>query len=88
MKQSFMLLLSLMLTGCVTVSIKREFPKLPPSLEKSCSELTLINENTEKLSEVLHVVTANYAKYHECSILVTTWQEWYATQKQIFDEIP
>lgn len=88
MKYNFILLLSLlMLNGCVTVSIKREFPKLPPSLEKSCSDLKTIDNNTEKLSEVLKVVTENYGKYHECKLLVDTWKEWYSTQKQLFDEI-
>lgn len=87
MKYKFIILLSLLLLpGCVTVSIKREFPKLPPSLEKSCAELTMVKENTEKLSEVLKVVAENYGKYHECKLLTDTWKDWYKTQKQIFDE--
>ena len=76
----------LLLAGCVA-PIERQFPKIPPSLEKSCEELELVAPGTEKLSEVLIVVTGNYTKYHECRIKVETWQQWYKTQKEIFDSI-
>lgn len=76
----------LLLAGCVA-PIERQFSKLPPSLEKGCEELELVPSGTEKLSEVLIVVTSNYAKYHECQIKVETWQSWYKTQKDIFDSV-
>lgn len=76
----------LFLAGCVA-PVERQFPKLPPSLEKPCENLELVAPGTEKLSDVLIVVTSNYAKYHECQIKVETWQSWYKTQKEIFDSV-
>lgn len=76
----------LVLTGCA-VPVARNFPDIPPALTTSCDHLTLVAEGTEKLSEVLIVVTENYAKYHQCQIKVETWQQWYRTQKDIFDSV-
>lgn len=76
----------LFLAGCAT-PVQRNFPNIPPSLRSGCEELTLIEQGTDKLSEVLVVVTGNYAKYHECQIKVETWQEWYNTQRDIFNSI-
>jgi hypothetical protein len=75
-----------LLAGCVT-PVKRNFPDLPPSLKTGCADLELVAPGTDKLSEVLIVVTSNYAKYHECQIKVDTWQQWYKTQKEIFDSV-
>lgn len=76
----------ILLTGCAT-PIARQFPDTPPSLQAGCENLELVAPNTEKLSEVLVVVTNNYSKYHECQIKVETWQHWYKTQKKIFDSV-
>lgn len=75
----------LMLTGCVA-PVKREFPAIPPSLENPCSTLLEVPKTT-KLSEVLEVVTENYALYHECQIKNETWLDWYQKQKKIFDSV-
>lgn len=75
----------LFLIACTkTVPVQREFPESPSALMKSCPDL-LITPPTEKLSEVLIVVTNNYALYHECRIKVDSWIEWYNEQKKIFD---
>jgi hypothetical protein len=79
--------LVILLSGCVTTPVQRTFPDIPPSLRSSCEDLTLIEQGTDKLSEVLVVVTGNYAKYHECQLKVETWQQWYQTQKKIFDTV-
>ena len=75
----------LVLTGCVA-PVKREFPAIPPSLEKPCSTLLEVPKTT-RLSEVLEVVTENYALYHECQIKNETWLDWYQKQKTIFDSV-
>jgi len=79
--------LMILLSGCVTIPISRNFPDIPPSLKTSCENLELVPDQTDKLSEVLIVVTNNYSKYHECQIKVETWQQWYRTQKEIFDSV-
>ena len=87
MKRLFLLLPALLLTGCLTTTpVKRNFPEVPAELMEACPDLKQTKE-TEKLSEVLKVVTENYSQYHECRIKVDTWVEWYKTQKQIFDSV-
>jgi hypothetical protein len=75
----------LALTGCVA-PVKREFPAIPPSLEKPCSPLLEVPKTT-KLSEVLKVVTENYALYGACQIKNEPWLDWYQKQKKIFDSV-
>ena len=86
MKSFLTVCVALVLTGCA-VPVARNFPDIPPALTTSCDELTLVPQGTEKLSEVLRVVTDYYAKYHQCQIKVDAWQQWYNTQKDIFDSV-
>lgn len=86
MKKLLLLIPIVLLTGCLTTPVKRNFPEVPQELMEACPDLKSVQE-TEKLSEVLKVVTSNYGQYHECRIKVDTWVEWYKTQKQIFDSV-
>ena len=87
MRKLFLIPLIVLLSGCFsTAPVKRNFPEVPKELMEACPDLKLV-EKTEKLSDVLIVVTDNYAQYHECRIKVDTWVEWYKTQKQIFDSV-
>ena len=79
--------LLMLLCGCGKAKYTVEFPMYPASLETSCSELTLVKDNEEKLSEVLLVVVDNYGKYHECKAKVDAWIEWHKEQKKIFEGI-
>jgi hypothetical protein len=87
MKTIIVASLVILLSGCVTTPVQRNFPDIPPSLRSGCEDLTLIDQGTDKLSEVLVVVTSNYAKYHDCQIKVETWQQWYKTQRDIFNSV-
>lgn len=78
------LLVSFFLTGCVTTSPK--FPDIPPELQKKCPDLNELAAGTEKMSDLLDTVTANYKIYHDCRARVEGWQEWYNTQKEIFND--
>ena len=40
-----------------------------------------------KASEVLEVVVDNYGTCYEIRTKLTAWQEWYKTQKQIYEEV-
>ncbi len=86
MKKVSFLVPLLFLTGCLTTPVKRNFPEVPQELMQACPDLKLVDQ-TDKLSDVLKVVTDNYGQYHECRIKVDTWIEWYKTQKQIFDSV-
>ena len=87
MKKLAFVLSTLLLTGCGTtpVPVKHKFPEAPAEILKACPDLHQV-EPTEKLSEVLKVVTKNYSQYHECQIAVDTWIEWYKAQKQIYNK--
>lgn len=76
-----------LLTGCLATPVKRNFPEVPQELLTACPDLSAVSADTDKLSDVLKVVTANYGQYQECQIKVDAWTEWYKTQKQIFDSV-
>lgn len=87
MKQLLVISSVLILTGCSTVPILQSFPDIPPALKKSCADLEIVPGGTDKLSEVLTVVSENYARYHECSALNQAWQQWYSEQRKIFESV-
>ena len=77
----------MLLVGCgITTPVKRNFPEVPSELKEACPDLKQ-TAPTEKISEVLKVVTDNYSQYHECRIKVDEWNAWYTKQKQIFDSV-
>jgi len=82
MKLSVMLL-PLLLTGCISAAPK--FPGIPPELQNTCPELSELNLGSEKMTDLLGVVSVNYKTYYECRVRVEAWQSWYNTQKKIFD---
>jgi len=86
MKKFLPLAIALLLTACVSVPVDRKFPTAPEDLKQQCPQLEQVPTDTTRLSEVLLVVTNNYALYHECALKVETWNEWYKTQKKIFEQ--
>ena len=85
--KTLLIISMLVLAGCSTTTpVKRNFPAVPSELLEVCPELKQ-TEPTSKLSEVLKVVTENYSQYHECKVKVDTWNEWYKSQKQIFESV-
>jgi hypothetical protein len=89
MKQLLASLLVLILTGCASsaVPVSVKFPAVPADLLKSCPDLKLVDQKTDKLSVVLDVVTDNYITYYECRSKIDDWTEWYNSQKAIFDKL-
>lgn len=81
------LILPLFLTGCFkSIPVKMSFPDAPSEMKTVCSELKQVKDNAE-MSDILEVVTTNYAKYHECKNKVDAWIEWHKQQKQISDSV-
>lgn len=77
----------ILLCGCsTTVPVARTFPSVPEELMVKCLPLVPLQQNA-KLSDVAKNVTYNYSLYHECSVKTESWQEWYSSQKKIFDEV-
>ena len=84
-----LLLISLLvLTGCATsVPVKMSFPQVPEALDKPCDRLEPLAVDKRELSDLLENTTDNYARAKECNAKNQAWQEWYATQKQIYEEV-
>lgn len=79
------LLSTLLISGCwETIPSKPDWPA-PPNVQ-ICTDLLLVADGTEKLSETLSVITKNYGKYHECKATVEAWSAWYIDQKKIYEE--
>lgn len=81
------LLLVFLLTGCATVvPVTQKFPEAPAVLLEPCKQLQTVAP-TATISEFAKTVANNYTEYYQCSNLVEGWQQWYASQKQIFKEL-
>jgi hypothetical protein len=82
-----LLLMPLLLAGCLSTPVQRNFPSVPDDLKIACPALREVDPNTNKLSEVITVVSENYGTYQECKIKIDSWIEWYTTQKSIFESV-
>jgi hypothetical protein len=87
MRYLLVLASTILLTGCVATPVKRTFPEAPKELMQICPDLSMVEPGTEKLTEMLKVITENYSQYHECRIKNDLWIEWYKTQKEIFNSV-
>jgi hypothetical protein len=82
------LLIALLLAGCsTTVPVTQKFPNATPELMKKCESLKKVEGDKVAITEMLKVIVQNYSLYYECSTKVDGWQEWYNTQKKIFDSV-
>jgi hypothetical protein len=83
MKSLLLIPAVILLSGCLATAPK--FPDAPPALLASCPELNEVADGTKELSKVLDVVVGNYSTYYECRVKVEAWQEWYKSQKEIYN---
>jgi hypothetical protein len=80
--------LTALLVGCSTpVPIKPSFPEAPQVLKEKCENLKKIEGDKVAITEMLKVVIHNYTLYYECSTKVEGWQEWYDSQKKIYESV-
>jgi hypothetical protein len=86
-KKLIILLSAMLVGGCTTVPVKRNFPEAPPELKAACPALKTLDPNTTKLSVVIESVSDNYATYHECRVKMNEWIVWYNKNKEIFDSV-
>jgi hypothetical protein len=82
--------LVVLLAGCsVSTPVKRNFPDAVPALQEKCPGLSTI-ESTGKevtITDMLKTVVKNYGSYYECANKVDGWNEWYNTQRKIFESV-
>ena len=79
--------LVLWLSGCAAVPVAASFPEAPAMLMERCADLKLIAGEKISIVDFVKIITENYTTYHECSAQNQAWQEWYTTQKKIWDEV-
>ncbi len=80
--------LTLLLISCATpVPVAPKFPDAPQVLKDKCEQLRKIEGDKVAITEMLKVVIHNYSLYYECSTKVEGWQEWYDTQKKIYESV-
>lgn len=86
--KAMILVLALALAGCsTTVPVKRSFPDAPPVLMEPAEGLKTLDPNDPRLSKLLEVSVENMGSYHILLEKYRAWQEWYKTQKKIFEEV-
>ena len=78
----------LFLSGCTTpVPVTVKFPEVPSVLLESAPLLKPLDKNNPELSDLLENANDNYGTYYEIREKLNGWQDWYKTQKQIYDKI-
>ena len=90
MKKIIAIALLALLYGCAStpIPVARQFPEVTNAFRTPCSDdLKKIDPHTTKLSDVVSTVIDNYSQYHECSIKLKAWIDWYDQQKAIFDSV-
>lgn len=78
----------ILLTGCLfkqPVPVKQVWPDVPKELLEACPDLKNVEPNSTKLSDIITVVSDNYATYYECKAKVDDWIVWYNGQKKIYE---
>jgi hypothetical protein len=86
--KKLLLLTVLILAGCSTpVPIKPKFPAVPKTLTEACTTLKKIKGDPVSIVDLHKVVVENYTLYYECAVKVEGWNEWYTTQKKIYEEV-
>lgn len=87
MKRLILLVPAFLLTACLqTAPVRMNFPSVPEDLTVACPDLQQVDPKTDKLSDVLSVVSKNYGQYSDCKAQVDNWIQWYNTQKKIYEE--
>lgn len=92
MKLLLSLALVTLLTGCSTfkqlVPVKPPpFPEPVKELTQPCPDLKTIEGNQVAIIDLLKVVVENYTMYYQCSLKNDGWNDWYKTQKDIYEKV-
>lgn len=92
MRLIFTILFTILLAGCS--SLKQFVPVKPPpfpepikELTEPCPDLKKIEGNHVAILDLLKVVVENYTMYYQCSLKNEGWNEWYKTQRDIYEKV-
>jgi hypothetical protein len=88
MNKLYIIAIALMLTACSTVvPVTMKFPQAPESLMSPSEPLIPLNKDKRELSDLIDNATYNYGNYYQLEMKYKAWQDWYETQKKIFEEV-
>lgn len=88
MKSILVAFVAIALSGCTAfLPAKPKFPEPTKGLTEPCPDLKKIEGDKVAITDFLKTVVENYGLYHECSLKNEGWNEWYRTQKEIYDKV-
>ena len=79
-----------MLSGCLATTkpiVMPDFPQAPADLLTPAEELQPLPDDKNNLSDLLENSTNNYAKYYSLKEKYQAWQQWYDSQKKIWESL-
>lgn len=81
------IVLSLLLSGCWTVPVVPDFPRLPEqtTMNIACPELKALKSDPT-ISDISNTLNINYHTYYECAVKVDSWNRWYREQKTLYEK--
>lgn len=81
------IVLSLLLSGCWTVPVVPDFPRLPEqtTMNIACPELKPLKSDPT-ISDISNTLNINYHTYYECAVKVDSWNRWYREQKTLYEK--
>ena len=88
MKKLIIVVMLVSLIGCANTGapVKIKWPDAPTELLAPSEELTPLTADQNKLSDLLDNANTNYAKYYNLKDRFDTWQQWYKTHSQIYQD--
>lgn len=83
--------LALLVSGCSMfkqpVPIAPQWPDAPAELKKKCETLKTIASDKVNITDMMRVIVENYMLHYECSAKVDGWNQWYDSQKKIYETV-
>ena len=78
----------LILPGCsTTVPLKMPWPEAPANLLEPASNLQPLPEDKKTLTDLIENANENFGTYYQLKSKYEAWQEWYNSQKKIYESV-
>ena len=76
----------LLLSGCWTVPVVPDFPRLPEqtTMNIACPDLKALKSDPT-ISDISNTLNLNYHTYYECAVKVDSWNKWNRDQKALYE---
>jgi len=64
-----------------------DWPAAVPILMEPASNLNPLTEDKKTLTDLIENANENFGKYYQLKEKYEMWQEWYNTQKKIYESV-